>query len=181
MSLILFLVGFTLVFLGRIKFNEINEEGPQVRAAGIVLMTPFLGALLLNVMLNLMNRSSQEAAALIGLLEFVGWIAAAAIAYSLVFRRSGLPTLSFKPIQTNQVRMPNVRAFDRRDSFPKLMSVTEAARYLNVNEQFIMEAINEGRLAAAKVNQRYTISRSALDELLHGSDDKRTGTENDEK
>jgi len=57
-----------------------------------------------------------------------------------------------------------------RDKFPSVMDTKQAARYLQVTEERIMELIDQGKLAAARNNYRYQIAKSQLDDLLENSD-----------
>jgi excisionase family DNA binding protein len=54
-----------------------------------------------------------------------------------------------------------------RGNFPNVMTTAQAAKYLNISEQGVLDLINEGKLAAARINYRYRISRTVLDEFIH--------------
>lgn len=54
----------------------------------------------------------------------------------------------------------------RRGNYPTVMTIREAASYLNMTEQAVTNLIEEGKLAAARVNYRYRISRSVLDDFI---------------
>ena len=45
------------------------------------------------------------------------------------------------------------------------MSLSEAALYMEVSEDVILQWIEEGRLTASRENYHYRIARSQLDEL----------------
>ena len=53
----------------------------------------------------------------------------------------------------------------RRETFPSVMTLKEAARYLHVTEDEVLKLIEEGKLAASRDNFTYKIARSQLDEL----------------
>jgi excisionase family DNA binding protein len=53
-----------------------------------------------------------------------------------------------------------------RDKFPSVMSLKQAARYLQVTEDEVMALIDSGKLPAARDNYNYKIAKSQLDELL---------------
>jgi len=53
----------------------------------------------------------------------------------------------------------------RRETFPSVMSLSEAALYMEVSEEDILRWIDEGRLSASRENYHYRIARSQLDEL----------------
>lgn len=55
---------------------------------------------------------------------------------------------------------------NRGRNFPSVMGTADAARYLNITETELMRLIEEGKLAAAKINYRYRISRSVLDDFI---------------
>jgi excisionase family DNA binding protein len=58
-----------------------------------------------------------------------------------------------------------------RDKFPPVMDTKQAARYLQVTEEYVMELIDQGKLAAARNNYRYQIAKSQLDDLLENGGD----------
>jgi excisionase family DNA binding protein len=51
-------------------------------------------------------------------------------------------------------------------TFPSILTVAEAARYLRVSEAEILQLIDDGRIAAARIGGDYRIARVVLDELL---------------
>jgi excisionase family DNA binding protein len=51
-------------------------------------------------------------------------------------------------------------------SVPDIMSPAQAAGYVQVSEEDIMQMINEGQLKAKKIGSQYRISKSVLDEFL---------------
>jgi excisionase family DNA binding protein len=51
-------------------------------------------------------------------------------------------------------------------AFPNVMSIKEAASYLGVSEDDVMKFIEDGKIAAARINYRYRISRSVLDDFI---------------
>jgi excisionase family DNA binding protein len=53
-------------------------------------------------------------------------------------------------------------------SVPDIMTVAEAAAYMRVSEQDILDSINSGELKARKIGSDYRISKSAIDEFLAG-------------
>ncbi len=54
----------------------------------------------------------------------------------------------------------------KREDFPAVMDIREAARYLNKTEKEVLKLIDQGRLAAARINYRFRISRTVLDEFI---------------
>jgi excisionase family DNA binding protein len=51
---------------------------------------------------------------------------------------------------------------------PDIMTVAEAAAYMRVAEQDILDAIDSGELKARKIGSSYRISKNAIDEFLAG-------------
>lgn len=196
MSLVFFALGAGLLLLGRIKitFADIDEEGPRVRAAGLVLMVPLIVRLFLSFMVGTLTGGDREGVVtgleIVSILDFVAIIVATAVAYMLLFPQGKSPSIDFgnwqKPSDDNESdenaqnghanpqpppapTTPNMQkqAAPRMASgqFPRVMNIAQAAHYLNVTEQQIMDAIDNNKLAAARINYRYSISRSALDDF----------------
>jgi excisionase family DNA binding protein len=53
-------------------------------------------------------------------------------------------------------------------SVPDVMTLSEAAAYMRVGEQDVLDVINSGELKARKIGSSYRISKSAIDEFLAG-------------
>lgn len=163
-SLVLFAVGVGLILMGRVRLGELDAEGPPVRAAGLVLMTPVIAIMLLGIIAGALTRG--DPAGLINLLEVVSWIAAVTVAYYLLVQKSGMR------IDLTQIKLENLTNIQQlrqsnplqRPPAPSVMTVAQAARYLGMSEKAVMEAIQDGRLAATKTMQGYTIARFVLDE-----------------
>jgi len=49
---------------------------------------------------------------------------------------------------------------------PDIMTLSEAAAYMRVGEQDVLDAINSGQLKAKKIGTSYRISKQAIDEFL---------------
>lgn len=60
-------------------------------------------------------------------------------------------------------------ASQTRASLPDLMTPENVAEYLNVTVEDVMSSINSGDLKARKIGSAYRITKSALEEFLHGS------------
>lgn len=54
----------------------------------------------------------------------------------------------------------------KREDFPAVMDIRDAARYLNKTEKEVMKLIDQGKLAAARINYRFRISRTVLDDFI---------------
>ncbi len=159
------------MLVGRIRFADLDAEGPLVRAAGLVLMMPLISVLLLGIIIGALTQgeaqSTSVALDVLLVVEVMAWMAAVAIAYYLLYTRSGVK------FGINRLQLPNVKASDwvasatKRADVPRVMDVKQAARYLRISEAEVIEAIKSGRLAASKSPQLgYSIARSVLDEYL---------------
>ena len=185
MPFILFLVGVPMVVLGRLRFGGFSQSGPGVRAAGILLMLPFAASLLFSGLLvsisaNWTAESRRSFVNLLSIAQLAGQVVAMLAAWFVLRKgnngesvvppaRPGflrqLERLSeaarreaqARPSQQRQVQ-PNVT------NFPSVMNTSQAAAYLQVPEQTVLELIDSGKLIAARINHRYTIARSVLDE-----------------
>ena len=49
---------------------------------------------------------------------------------------------------------------------PEIMTVSEAAAYMRVGEEDVLEVIKAGELKAKKIGTSYRISKKAVDEFL---------------
>ncbi len=161
MSLIIAVIGMVLFYTRRFRLGEIDEFGDHVRTAGAVLVAPAGGALVVGLILGLLTGGNigglRTALNVLTLLEFLGVLVAVSVAYFLIVRKEFLPGVKFQPraTPTNAAPAP-----------PKpVMSTSEAAAYLRVSEARILQAIEEGRLPAARSAKGYTIARSVLDEV----------------
>lgn len=78
------------------------------------------------------------------------------------------PAREQRPQQQNPIfRIPTGNTSNNNTTkFPQVMNTSEAARYLNISENEVLKLIEENKLVAAKINYRYRISRSVLDEFI---------------
>ena len=197
MSFVLLIVGAFLYFAGRIEMGTLRAEGRHVKAAGVILALPAIIVILMNFLFIPLAFGSNEGAAqsaidFVGLLEIVGMLVAAGIAYILIADPPNAPRLPglLGEIQTeargSTVKTPRPQAPKQgkiiniptastplrpkislnRDNFPSIMNLKEAARYLQTTEEDILQMIDEGKLTAARDNYNYKIAKSQLDELL---------------
>jgi len=177
MSLIsigLFIVGAGLMLAGRIRFADLDAQGPLVRVAGLVLMMPLVSIFVLGIIIGALTRGEAQSTAaaldVLFVIEVVAWMAAVATAYYLLYTKSGIK------FDINNLHLPDFMGTGvnpaaskpmSRDDAPRVMDVKQAARYLRITEADVIEAIKAGRLAASKSPQQgYTIARSVLDEYL---------------
>ena len=194
MSLILFIAGAVLFFMGRVEIGTLRAEGKHVKTAGIILILPtIITFALVELFIPLAFGSNASAATtaigLISLLELIGMLAAVAIAYILIADPPSAPRLpgilgeiqdearKHQPARPTTprskiVNIPTPAANFRpkininRDNFPSVMNLKQAARYLELSEDDVLKLIDEGKLTAARDNYNYKIAKSQLDELL---------------
>lgn len=170
MSLILFMIGIVLYFTRRVSLGGIRAEGRQVRAAGLVLMSPTIISFVISLFAGMIFAGNLNAVvAVIPVLTFIEttlMIAAVMVAYILIAAPAGAPRLpgvlgriqsENQPLQPIPARVP--------EQLPSIMNVSEAARYLQVSEADVLALIEDGKLAAARINYSYRIARRSLDEL----------------
>lgn len=171
-TIILFVIGVGLVITGRVRFADLDAQGTQVRAAGMVLMVPLATMFILGILAGALTRGDAEgvssALSLLFVIEIITWMAAVAVAYFLLYAKSGVKfdmsqfrISDFLGVTSPQSSINSMQ----RNTQPSIMTVQQAARYLGVSETHILEAIKAGRLAASKSPQKgYSIARMVLDE-----------------
>lgn len=171
-TIILFMIGLGLVIVGRVRFADIDAQGPQVRAAGLVLMVPLVTMFILGILAGMLTRGDAEGVSValnvLFVVEIITWMAAVAVAYFLLYAKAGVKfdmnqfrITDFLGVTSPQGTLSSVQ----RNTLPSIMTVQQAARYLGVSETHILDAIKAGRLAASKSPQKgYSIARMVLDE-----------------
>ena len=193
MALILLFLGVVLIARQRVDYGSLKAEGRHVRAAGALLTLPALLSLLLNGIFVPLAFGRNESAAsfaqgVVGLFELAGMLLVAGLAWVLLTSPPGLPRLpgllgdlqdeareqrtTARPTATSAPRprvldLPGLsqRLGPKRETFPSVMSLSEAALYMEVTEDDILKWIEEGKLSASRENYHYRIARSQLDEL----------------
>src|SRR6185503_10585191 len=98
MSIMLFALvclGAFLFWQGKLNFSTIQTEGRHVKAAGVVLMLPAAGYILLTFVLSMLfgSSSSQAALALLSLLQLIMMVIAVVVAYILIADPPNAPHL----------------------------------------------------------------------------------------
>lgn len=188
-SILLFMFGAGLFYLGRIRFGELNEEGNHVRAAGLVLMAPLVGIFMLGIIMGAMTGADPErvrgALAFLSLLEFLSWGAALYGAYYLLYQKGDVKLPFNLPFDANgeagkasaaekadKPEKPIINFAPPRQSYPPVMNLSQAARYLRVSEREVMKAIEDGQIAASKGTNGYAIARVVLDDYLADKSNK---------
>jgi hypothetical protein len=175
LSIVMFVLGIVLLNRSRVNIPlmNISAEGSAVRTAGIVLMLPLGVSIVLGILAGMISRGDPQAlldaVASVAFLELIAIISSAAAAY-VILKRNEVPFSSDQPSSAPQRRPHPLEAAQPRpvepvqQQFPRVMTLRDAARYLGVPEQRILDAINNGELAAARGNNGYSIARIVLDE-----------------
>jgi excisionase family DNA binding protein len=195
MALIMFVIGLVLFYTGRFSFGNTRTQGRHVKAAGAVLMMPAIGAFVISLAVGMLfARDVDTLLSWLGILSFMelaGMVAAAFIAYVLIYNPVNAPTLPgilgeiqrqrreqggeempsqprqpMRRVQVVSVGAPPPAPSATLENFPSVLTVAQAARYLKTTEAEVMELIETGKLAAARINYTYRIARSNLDDLL---------------
>ena len=184
MQFILFLIGLPMSVLGRVRFGSFVRSGSEVRAAGVILMLPFAASLLFSGLLmtisgNWTAEARRSFIQVIGLVQLVGQVIAMFAAWWIMrssSSRSAVVTTmpnflrEWGKMQERARKVAPSRPAQQKPAppnltqFPSVMNTRQAAAYLQVPEQTILELITNGNLIAARINHRYTIARSVLDE-----------------
>ncbi len=177
MAIVLFVFGAFLYFTRRFSFGGLRTEGRHVRAAGVVLMAPVILTFTLSLFAGMIFGGSLDMLVLLfnvlALAELALLAGSVFVAYLLLANPQKAPRLPGILGEIQQERRDEqpqgVPAAPRQpapESFPTILTVAQAARYLNVSEADILTLIDDGKLAAARINYTYRIARSNLDELL---------------
>lgn len=182
MDIVLFLIGVVMFATGRFRLASLQTAGRHVRAAGVLLMLPGTVNFLLGIVLVVMYGADFDAIFAvfdrIAPLMLIGMLIAVGLAYIMIADPPGVPRLpgvlgriqaerrasqtSTTPPQSAQPA-PAV-AYPQR-TFGTILSVNEAAEYMKVSPQQVMDWIEAGKLPAARDSNGYRIARSRLDEL----------------
>ncbi len=186
MALILFIIGAVLLFTGRFALGTVNTQGRHVKAAGVVLMAPATGSFVLSLLIGMVFAGNLDFALsllmAIAMIELVAMIGAVVVAYILIAAPQNAPRLpgilgeiqrerlsQAAPAAASQAAAAPSRPAPQavaRESFPAILTVSQAAQYLQVKEADILALIEAGQLPAARINYTYRIARSALDDLM---------------
>ena len=192
MSQLLFIAGLALLVMGKVSVGNIEAEGPKVRAAGFMLAMPMLVVIVISTMFNFIfgnngDGTSPNGTLFLLLIEVTSWVVCIGVAYTLIREEAGgslftPPTINLPPKddeQTNSQQQqtpvaqpePKPTPSQQRGNFPSVMSLRQAASYLNITEQDVLKLIEDGKLTAARINYRYQISRSVLDDFIQNQGD----------
>ncbi len=184
MDVILFLIGVVLFSTRKFRLASLQTAGRHVRAAGVILMLPGAINFMIGIALLFIYGADFEAifAAFeqIAPLMLVAMIVAVLLAYLLIADPPGAPRLpgilgriqserrsGQTPARTAPSPSHPLETLRNQPTrtFGNILSINEAAEYLKVSPQQILEWIEAGKLPAARGSTGYRIARSRLDEL----------------
>lgn len=180
LSLLMFIFGLMMFNRRRasIALLKLQAEGAVARTAGLVLMLPLLVSLSLGVLLGLFVGNDLDAfltaVETVALLELAGIILAAAAAYYILRYQIAWSRLNDGAMHTGTTGRPPFTSGTvtiqppvppAPVQFPSVMTTKEAAGYLRVPEQRIVDGIYNGELAAVRSGNSYRIARIALDDF----------------
>lgn len=167
MTLVFLVIGFILYRTEKISLGNFQAEGKHIKSAGLVLMLPALGSFFLGLVLGAIFAGNFQAIAnLINVLlivELVAVVIAVRVAYRLIVNPASYASLP--GIAKVASTAPTAPVEPTSPITKSILTLEEAAQYLGVTPAQITAWIDEGKLPAARVNYRFQIARSALDEL----------------
>jgi hypothetical protein len=183
-SIVLFLIGVVLFYTSKFSFGGLKTQGRHVKAAGLVLMSPAAFTFLLSLFaVPLFVRSDESLGVLLNVMALVEIslvILSMMITYILIANPRNAPQLpgSLGLIQRERQnesastspatpgrRVATPQPVRTPEPFPSIMTVAQAAIYLNMAEAEILALIDGNKLAAARINYTYRIAKSVLDDL----------------
>lgn len=153
---IAFLIGLFLLFRGQFRIANRTIPPGQTRAIALILMAPPVVAFCAaTFILSPSGDVTYDQFLQVGFVE----IGALVIAIGLVvYNIFSLPKTPDYTPQTNPVMRPQQP--------PSVMTVAEAAAYMRVSEQEVLNLIDGGKLAAARIGDTYRIARIAIDDFI---------------
>ncbi|MFW5692059.1 MAG: helix-turn-helix domain-containing protein [Chloroflexota bacterium] len=241
MSIILFIIGAGLWYVGSLRLGTFQAEGPRVRMAGFVLTLPLIITQSLWFMVNMITRGDENALGFVSFLELPILAVGIGVAYYMLTQEQSGTMVFPRPTQRPQDKRrqedrsneettrpsdrttqeprqdrprhplegqrdvfsprsdrqqtggdqpaeeqhkpeaaepkpapsPARRPASSRRNFPTVMTTAEAASYLNMTEQAVIDLIEQGKLTAARINYRYRISRSVLDDFIRQQEEQK--------
>jgi excisionase family DNA binding protein len=171
---ILFFIGLSMVASGRVKVGQRFIEGQRVRMAGWVLMSPpvivFVIAMMIAPQYVDSNATLDEIVASLTpllLFEFAVLVGAISLASWLIGHASN----SQQQVPLTPMQMQMKMQMPPEPVFGKVLTLNEAALYLRISEDAVLDLINTGQLPAARFGGEYRIARSAIDDYLTGENE----------
>lgn len=153
---IAFLIGLFLLFKGQFRVANRTIPRTQSRIIALILMAPPVIALCAATFILAPGGDvTYDQFLQVGFVE----IGALVIAIGLVvYNIFSLPQTPDYTPQTNPAMRPAQP--------PSVMTVAEAAAYMRVSEQEVLNLIEQGKLAAARIGDSYRIARIAIDDFI---------------
>lgn len=192
LSVLLFIIGAGIGLVGSLKIGSFEAKGMRVRVAGSVLCLPFFLSQALYLLALSLFGEDANLIGLIAFLELIGIGVASSVSYWLLMMGYQPETLNkkvqrpdFTPKKPDAPKAPSAKhpvinladnkaekpmTFAKMRDYPNVMNVVEAANYLNITEDALIELIEAGKIAASRINYRYHISRIVLDEFNQAQD-----------
>lgn len=172
-EVILIVLGGYMLLSGRIDVGGVHASGRNVRLAGAVLMAPLaFGAVSAPLFWTISGgRITTDLLLTAACVELLVVLGAVSIASQLVrqahIEGGGADTLAQPSFFPRAHASPASHA---SQNVPTIMTVSEAAAYLRVSEQDVLDLIERGKLPAARVGSEYRIARRAVDDYLSEGD-----------
>lgn len=159
-----FFAGLYGLITGRFRIGERRVVGRRARLIGAVLILPLAFGLTLGFIIGMkaglsgggIDDINWDAISSVATLELLMMIGALVAAVALVFTAPEAETVSGTP---SHEAFPPV-------SVPSVMTLAEAAQYLRISQAEVIQLIDDGKIAAARIGGDYRIARVVLDELL---------------
>lgn len=154
---IAFIIGLFLLFRGQVRVANRTIPAQQSRIIALILMAPpVIAFCAAGFILAPGGDITYDQFLQVGFVE----IGALVIAVGLViYNILSIP-------QTPDNTIPQPMPVMRPQEPPSVMTVAEAATYLRVTEAEVMNLINQGKLAAARIGDSYRIARIAIDDYI---------------
>jgi excisionase family DNA binding protein len=148
-----FFAGLYSLITARFRlYGKRTVQGDRARLIGLVLMLPGPLAFTLDIFIAGSVELTEETLFNLTLLELL--IVVGAFVLAIILFVSAPEDARAAPSRPEPSRLPNI------------LTVPEAAQYLRVSEQQVVELIETSRLAAVKVGADYRIAKRALDDFM---------------
>ena len=170
-ALIAFLVGLFVLFKGAFRLGAREISRPQSRSIALILMAPlviyFCASSILvynNIQFNADGTFTISADAFDYIAGTVGWVELITVGLALllvVYQIYGAPQQTGSTPLPTRAQQPSAPA-----RVPDIMTVAEAAAYMQVTQGDVLALIEQGKLGAARIGDSYRIARIAIDDFI---------------
>lgn len=162
---ICFFAGLYFLFTGRVKWGRKTIRGEKARLMGFLLLVPIPVAFIAALLLTPSAQTDEEVFQAILTASSIEFIAIIIVLVTVIYIFIKTPetgeVVVGAPVQ--QTVTYSGGGFGAQSG---ILTVPEAANYLRVSEAEILNMIDTGRLAAAKIGTEYRISKSVIDDML---------------